>query len=289
MRQFLLGIDAGGTKTIGRLEADGVVLAERKVGPGNIASHPEAAIANIGSLVAELSHQTEVPLAAVHLVCGAAGAGSQQATRRLNHYLGNLGLASVRVTSDAYTSLIGASRGEPCIMLAIGTGSVAMRLDRAGRVRQFGGWGLAIGDEGSGATMGKAAVRALLWELDVYGEARNPLTHAVRNLVGEERDAILSWLAKAGPREYAALAPTVLELGQHCSEARNVLEKTITEVNQLLTAASGDEDLPLTLQGGLAQHLQHLLPAEVRQRLVPAQGTALDGACLIAREPERFK
>ncbi|AFU98698.1 BadF/BadG/BcrA/BcrD ATPase family protein [Simiduia agarivorans] len=288
MSQTILGIDAGGTKTIGRIEVDGVVLAERKAGPGNIASHPEAAVANIGSLVAELAHQTDVPLDTIHLVCGAAGAGSQQATRRLSHYLGNLGLASARVTSDAYTSLIGASQGEPCIMLAIGTGSVAMRLDRAGQVRQFGGWGLAIGDEGSGATMGKAAVRALLWELDVHGEARNPLTHAVRNLVGEQRDAILGWLSKAGPREYAALAPTVLELGHHCEEARKVLDKTIAEVNQLLEAASGDEDLPLTLQGGLAQHLQHLLPAAVQQRLVPARGTALDGACLIAREPQRF-
>ncbi|GAB2504460.1 glucosamine kinase nucleotide-binding domain-containing protein [Microbulbifer agarilyticus] len=284
MSSYFIGIDGGGTKTLARLEDANGHLATAKSGASSLTQDLDGAIKNIVDISRQVLAGTPIRAEQTHVVCGIAGAGNPTSAAKLQLALSAEGFGSVQVTSDAKTSLVGAGAGTPIVMVAIGTGSVAMQLGRDGNTRQFGGWGLAVGDEGSGAAIGKSLVRALLWELDIYGRAKSPVCEEVMSVVGQERAQILPWLQSAGSREYAALAPTVFKHLPHCALAGEIVRKTAAEVDRLIEAASDGETLPLALLGGLADKLgPHLHPAH-QDRQIPALGTALDGACILARQ-----
>ncbi|WP_066963624.1 BadF/BadG/BcrA/BcrD ATPase family protein [Microbulbifer sp. Q7] len=284
MNGYFLGIDGGGTKTLARLEDAHGERLTLKSGASSLTQDLDGAINNIAGLSRQVLARERVHPNQVHLACGVAGAGNPASAEKLRQRLCTLGFASVQIASDAQTSLLGAGAGTPIVMVAIGTGSVAMRLGRNGEIRQYGGWGLAVGDEGSGAAIGKSLVRALLWELDTHGRAVSALCQQVMTEVGEQRAQILPWLQQAGSREYAALAPAVFSHLPECPLARDIIGKTAAEVDRLIQAASGDENLPLAILGGLADKLSPHLHPDHQQRQIPPLGTALDGACMLARQ-----
>ncbi|GAA5524452.1 glucosamine kinase GspK [Microbulbifer aestuariivivens] len=283
MSDCFLGIDGGGTKTLGRISGPGVPPLELRAGPSSLTQDTSGAISTVMGLCHELLSHSRLSAARTRLVCGVAGAGNPAAAAKLTAALESLGFARVTVTSDALTSLIGAGGGNPLVMAAIGTGSVVMRLASDGQIRQFGGWGLAVGDEGSGAAIGKSAVRALLWELDMHGVPQTPLCQQVMAEVGQHRAPILNWLQKAGSREYASLAPLVFSHLPDCPLARDIVGSTTAEVERLIRAASAAEPLPLALLGGLADTLVPYLSEDLQERLTAPLGNALDGACIMAR------
>ncbi|UHQ56019.1 BadF/BadG/BcrA/BcrD ATPase family protein [Microbulbifer sp. YPW16] len=286
MSDWSIGIDGGGTKTLARLQGNGETL-ELRGGPASLTQDQSGAIGNITTLCRQLLAQRQLAPEQVALACGVAGAGNSAAAESLQGHLESMGFRSVRVCSDAITSLFGAAGGTPVVVAAVGTGSVVMRLNRDGTSRQFGGWGLAVGDEGSGAAIGKGAVRALLWELDLHGRAESDFCRTIMQRVGGDRASILPWLQTAGSYEYAALAPAVFEHLPTCARARAIVTERVAEVERLVRAALGDDDLPLTLLGGLADRLAPHFPADLRARLVPPRGSALDGACALARQEVR--
>ncbi|UTA48416.1 ATPase [Simiduia sp. 21SJ11W-1] len=288
MSHYYLGVDGGATKCVARLCNSDGTLCERRAGAASLTNDLTQAIATVQDVCHQLLTEAGLTPEQVHLAAGLAGAGKSDAAQAVHTALTNAGYASVHITTDAQTSLLGAGAGEPMVMVAVGTGSVAMRLSADGKITQVGGWGLAVGDEGSGAAVGKSAVRALLWELDLHGEPQTKLSRHVVEQVGRERAAILRWLSQAGPKEYAALAPAVFEFLPYCPLAQKIARKTASEVEQLIRAASGDQDLPITLLGGLAQNMSDLLSPDLRAKLVAPKGTALDGACTLARQRHQF-
>ena len=227
MINYFLGIDAGATKSIARLTHQQRIVNEVRGGQASLSYDLNLAIANVQSLCVDLLNQSNLDAKDIVLACGAAAAGNPEATKQLEAALMQLGFAHVLITTDAQTSLIGAGDGKPLAMIAVGTGSVAMRLSRDGSVKQFGGWGLAVGDEGSGAAIGKSAVRSLLWELDIHGTPQTKLSRYVVERVGRERPAILRWLRQGGPLEYAELAPAVFDFLPHCELERKIAKKKI--------------------------------------------------------------
>ncbi len=74
---------------------------------------------------------------------------------------GNLLLAG-----DEEIALDGAFRGGPGILIIAGTGSNVLGRAADGTMYQVGGWGPAIGDEGSGFWIGQEALRAGFWAKD---------------------------------------------------------------------------------------------------------------------------
>lgn len=284
MNSYYIGIDGGATKTLARFGGNGQQPIGKSAGPSSLTQNLPLAVSNVVSLCHQLLVAAGVRASLVTLACGLAGAGNEAAAQVLRGKLESMGFAKVAVTSDAHTSLIGARAGTPVVMAAIGTGSVAMRLDRDGSIRQFGGWGLSVGDEGSGAAVGKSAVRALLWELDLYGAPRTALSEQVILDVGSRRLAILQWLQQADSRKYAAIAPLVFEHQANCPLAREIVAKTAAKVERLIHAAWDHTDLPITLLGGLADKLAPHLAEKLQKHLIPPLGTSLDGACILARK-----
>jgi glucosamine kinase len=180
------------------------------------------------------------------------------------------------------TSAYGANLGAPAATVALGTGSVAMRLDHSGQLKQVGGWGFSIGDEGGAATIGKRAVRTMLWELDSTGSEESALSHTIKQKIGITRSEILMWLKSASAPDYARLAPIVSELAPVCPLARTVMLAHGEDVTTLINAVQQGGPLDVILIGGLATATVPYLSQAVQLLLKDAKGTSLDGACLLA-------
>jgi N-acetylglucosamine kinase-like BadF-type ATPase len=87
------------------------------------------------------------------------------------------------VVHDSVNALIGATAGEPGIIVIAGTGSVARAMDARGREMRASGWGYLFGDEGSAYWIGREAVRAISAEYDGFGE-KTRLTSVFRERLG---------------------------------------------------------------------------------------------------------
>lgn len=264
MRAYL-GIDGGGTGCRGRLVTEGTVR-EARGGPANIDADRSGTLANLRAVLTELAPP---PDCALHL--GLAGIMTE--TPDLRAALDWSGPLSV--SDDQVTSLRGALRGDGHL-LSVGTGSFAGRV-RGGAVTLIGGWGLELGDQASGAWLARAAVRRACLAHDRI-VPQDALTAAV---VARFGPAPAGWLAlpRGEKSRLAALVPEIIDL----PEAAPLLAEGAAYLEEALAALDWQGG-PVCLTGGLAASYAPRLSPEVRAALVPARGTALDGAVALAEE-----
>jgi N-acetylmuramic acid 6-phosphate etherase len=161
------GADAGGTHTrVVVADGSGDGLSQATGGPGNLQRvGAEALASRIAALLSDCGVER------VETLCvGAAGAGRPHDQEGLRQALSRRGLAeSVVVVSDARAALEGAHGGRPGIVCIAGTGSMVLGRDDAGRDRRAGGWGPALGDDGSAHGLVMAGIRACLQAVDGSG------------------------------------------------------------------------------------------------------------------------
>ena len=285
MPVYLLGIDGGGSKTLALLcDAQGVEVAQASSGPAHLTNDLPGACDTVLQLINTVLHQAQLTPAQIVLVVGIAGAGDDHLKQQLLTALKPDQYASCYVTTDAKTSLHGANSGAPVVAIALGTGSVAMRLDQSQQEQQVGGWGFSIGDEGGGAAMGKAAVRAALWEQDCHPDSYSKLAQYIFSVIGQNKTDMLTWLRQANANQYAALAPRVIALAGSCTAALGVLHKHAADVELLIKATRADTDLPVVVLGGLAEATVPYLSERVRSWCQSAKADSVRGAILIARQ-----
>lgn len=72
----------------------------------------------------------------------------------------------VFVVEDSDVALAGATGGSDGMLIYSGTGSVALGISRTGKRVKCGGWGYLLGDEGSGYSIGLAALQRICKVLD---------------------------------------------------------------------------------------------------------------------------
>ena len=159
---LFVGLDAGGTKTAVVAHAGGA--AHRFVGPGAHALRDGAdgAAATLAALVGQAREAfggAEIGGVGV----GLAGAGRAREQEAVAAALrGRLGGVRVAVTHDADVALEAAWGAGSGAVLLVGTGSLVYARCLDGTPLRAGGWGLALGDDGSGAALGRLALRAAL-------------------------------------------------------------------------------------------------------------------------------
>ena len=87
--------------------------------------------------------------------------------------------ATPSITTDAHAACVGAHRGRDGGVIIVGTGSIGWaKLN--GRHYRVGGWGLPVSDEGSGAWLGREALRRVLWAHDGRVGLDRPASRPVR-------------------------------------------------------------------------------------------------------------
>jgi len=287
---YLIGVDGGGTKTLVRiLHADGRVLIEHN-GPGSaLRNGAKTAWAVILETITNAFAAVDVtppPLSRLAAGMGIAGynvaqwAADFQAQAPVFHTL--------RLASDATTTLLGAHQGQPGAIIAVGTGTIGVALYPNGSERVVDGWGFPSGDDASGAWMGLRAINHVQHALDgraVQGTLTNAAIVFCANDTAASparqhtaREIVLDWLSQADQAAFARLARLVVAHAKDDAAAHAILQAAAAEIELMAQALDPDKQLPLALCGGLATALQSYFSDALQQRLVPAQADSADGA-----------
>lgn len=169
-RFYVLGIDAGGTKTVCQLaDQDGHTIAEAR-GPGaNLQAAGELQVEKVlHDVMEEAIGERDIFPAAICL--GIAGVDREDDAVIVRAIMKRIGSkAKVVVVNDALVALEAGVPGQPGVVIISGTGSISYGRNAAGQAARAGGWGYVLGDEGSGYWIGRAALRAVLRESDHRG------------------------------------------------------------------------------------------------------------------------
>lgn len=285
---IVVGVDAGGTKTRVLVESgDGARLAEI-VGPGAATAPGEAeeSAEIIESLVREAvaAAGREGVLPRV-VVAGVAGAGREAEQRELQDALVRREIAEETVVeTDAIIALTDAFGEGAGIILIAGTGSICFGRNGAGTLARCGGWGPIIGDEGSGAWIGRRALGIVAAAHDGR-EPETALTGAVLTAAQvNEVEQLIPWAIAADRDALAALAPSVIAAAMQDDTRANTLIDTAVEELVLHIRSLGrrlfmDERaaFDVALTGGLLGK-----GALIRKRMERRLKTAVPGATVKA-------
>jgi N-acetylglucosamine kinase-like BadF-type ATPase len=255
--RHVIGIDAGGTKTVGMLaDESGGVLAEARGGGANLQTHGELEVEKVFDHVLE-SLGRERPVAALCL--GIAGVDRPHDEGVIRAILRRLGWRqNARVVNDAAVALAaGAPDGYGVVILA-GTGSIAYGMDPAGKSARSGGYGFLLADEGSGYWLGHQALRAVVRATDGRGPHTllQPLVFGVLE-VSSVADMIPRVYEKGLPKHrVAALAPLVQRASDQGDRlAGDLLDTAADELGRAARAVARQialpETFPLVLAGGV--------------------------------------
>jgi N-acetylglucosamine kinase-like BadF-type ATPase len=169
----VIGVDAGGTKTVGLLADErGKVLRQARAGGANLRVHGELGVEKALYQVLEGLDVAESPAQVAAICLGIAGVDRETEKEVVRGVLRRLGIRrSIRIVNDALIALVAGAPEGTGIVLISGTGSIAYGIDPMGKTARSGGWGYLLGDEGSAFWLGHAAVRQGIRAADGRGPA----------------------------------------------------------------------------------------------------------------------
>jgi N-acetylglucosamine kinase-like BadF-type ATPase len=289
---FVLGLDAGGTKTVCLLAnaTDGTILGRGVGGPGNIHAAGAARVAMaladaIGAAFAAAGVATETATVAAAAI-GAAGAARADDRAAVGLLLrGAIAAGRYAVENDAAIALRAALPTGAGALLISGTGSIGYGRTAEGWEIRAGGWGYLLDDAGSAYAVGLAALTALLHAHDGRGPAtalRGPL---LENWELVAPEGIIARVYRQPPPrdEIAALAPLVLAAAREgdavaagiIAGAGEALGALAAATIRRLDAAPGTI-VPLVTDGGF-------LRAGEAQLLPPLLGVVAAGGLRVAQ------
>jgi N-acetylglucosamine kinase len=166
----VLGLDAGGTKTVCLLaDEQGNVVAEARRGGANLQAVGELEVEKVlhGVMEDAVGERPIVPAAICLGIAGVDRPADSAIVRGIMKRIGHQ--ARVLIVNDALVALEAGAPGQPGVVVISGTGSISYGRNAAGEAARSGGWGYVLGDEGSGYWIGRAALRAVLRESDRRG------------------------------------------------------------------------------------------------------------------------
>jgi glucosamine kinase len=279
-----IGIDGGGTGCrVAIADATGAIVAQSVGGPANFATNPSQAVLHVTQALGLAAASANLAQDYLHICpthIGLAGVLDDLDAANLG---AALPFTRLRVSDDRQTSMSGALGVNDGILAAIGTGSfVGARQGPV--VKYFGGWGLMLGDQASGAWLGRSALELCLL---VHDGLENPsdLTRSIFARIGKAPASFVAFGRQALPKDFAAFAPFVIEgagAGDH--NAVLLMQRGAHYLNRCFWAAGVAKDAVVCLSGGVGPHYAPYLAPEFANRVSAPKGTALDGALQLARQ-----
>jgi N-acetylglucosamine kinase len=256
----VLGIDAGGTKTVCLLaDEGGVVLSEGRAGGANLQASGELELEKVLYQVMEQAIGDR-PWRADAICLGIAGADRDDDVRTVRAIMRRISPGSrVLVVNDALVALEAGAPDVPGIVIIAGTGSIAYGRNGRGQAARAGGWGHILGDEGSGYWIGREALAAVVREADGRGPATG-LVEAVLEHFGVANPGELVHIvySREVPRKHVAALGPIVQRAASAGDAvaRQILERAAEEL--VLAARSvatrlemRGEPFPFVLAGGI--------------------------------------
>lgn len=299
--RLYLALDAGGTKTECCLADENRVLARSRTGSVKLMRVDEAeATLRLRNLLAEVASIAGVSLGDIHRTCmGLAGLSIAEVRQWARLTLAAELSGEILLAGDEEIALDAAFQGGPGILVIAGTGSNFIGRESSGRLRHAGGWGPAIGDEGSGHWIGNEAVRSALHAYD--REQPTPLLDAIQHYWElTSLPALIGYANQRPGPNFAGLVPVVAqaaEFGDRVAldvlrRAGRALAQQVLTVRRKLTT---DTETPFQVAytGGILANLP--VVRETMSAALQVQDPSLrfladpvdpiDGALWLARHP----
>ena len=241
---YYLGIDGGGTKTTCAVGDERQLLATATAGPSNIVRVGEQrARESLHQCVRQACAAVGITPAQIALTCvGAAGAARPEIAEAVRRMLAEILRSPIDVVGDLQTALEAAFDTGPGVIVNAGTGSFAYGRNAQGKTARAGGWGFAIGDEGSAHWIGRAAVSAVLRACDrATNQTRSeyedsPLVAELMKVWGVSSLGDLARIANSiPPPDFAALFPVVAAAAAEADDelAKQVLIRAGRELAEI--------------------------------------------------------
>lgn len=277
--KYLIGVDGGGSGTrVIIADTHQKILATAEGAPSALGQGIEKAWKAIMNTIALAfsNGKITVPMLS-ECAIGLGLSGANNIVWKNEFYLRNPGFKKIIIDTDGFTTLLGAHNGASGVIVAVGTGSVGMVLDKTGKRKDVSGWGFPSGDEASGAWLG---LRAASITQKTFDGRRNPstLSEAVQNFCGKNPEKFLAWLGEAKQNAFATLAPLVFQCAGSDPDALKLLNKAGIEIAIMVETLDPKGELPLSICGRLGIELIPYLPAEIKKRTQPAKGDSTVGA-----------
>jgi N-acetylglucosamine kinase-like BadF-type ATPase len=265
---FVLGIDAGGTKTVCLLaDAQGHILRSAR-GPGaNLATLGELEVEKVLHEVMEEAMVGQSGRPAV-ICLGIAGVDRTEDAAIIRSIMRRIGnKAPVLVVNDALIALQAGAGDGPGIVLIAGTGSICYGRNEEGHAARAGGWGYILADEGSGWWIGQRAIQAVMRHSDGRGPATSLMPRVLEHFGVSDAAMLVHEVYYHDPRRrlIAGLGPAVqAAVDEGDAVAREIVADAAGEL--ALAARSVAEKLkmrgaqfPLVLSGGAFRVVTSLL------------------------------
>ncbi|MEM7320558.1 MAG: BadF/BadG/BcrA/BcrD ATPase family protein [Pseudomonadota bacterium] len=278
----IVGIDGGGSGCRVRVaNRQNSELGAATGGPANFATDPQQTLRNVQEAVARALALASLTEAQVNLCVAHVGLAGILRQSDADAVAAGLPFSRCKVTDDRLTSVTGALGTSDGTLLAIGTGTfVAVRQNSD--IRYFGGWGLPLADQASGAWLGREALKHCLLVNDGL-ERETDLTRTLLSRFDNDPNTLVAFAGNAQPSDYAVFGPTVVEAAKNGDETGLALMARGTGyLKSCLDAATLSDDDVICLTGGIGPHYAPYFDRAYRDRIVPARGTALDGAMQLA-------
>jgi N-acetylglucosamine kinase-like BadF-type ATPase len=214
------------------------------------------------------------------------------------------GLARTWAGNDAWCALQAGAGSLDGIVIIAGTGSICCGSGPTRQTVRCGGWGVLLGDEGSGYWIGRNALNHLCRIKDGRLEEDTQLMNILHELNLSSPAELIGWIDRQDPgglrRQVASLAPAIIKLSANGDPLSNgIVMEAVQELYLMvettrikLTCAQGEPSLKVVCAGGLFENNDYFFGlfrthAESREpglTLTQLRTPASEGALLLARE-----
>jgi glucosamine kinase len=305
LSRYYLGVDGGGTNCRIRLtDADLVTLADANGGRSNLQIEAgEPAYRSIMEGTREVFAKAGIDYAETANTYACFGmAGGRLLSARDEFAARPWPFAAVRVYDDIDIARAGAHGGEDGAVIIVGTGSAALAMVD-GQRHQAGGWGFHIGDQMSGAILGRELVRRTVEATDGLLTG-SPLIEAVLQKFGGDVNAIMDWsfpkderaaaapaagapatLLGRAPAEFGALMPLFFEYFEKGDfVARELMELELSYIDNYVRWFKARGARKMAAVGGFGTRLYPLMIARYGDFIVTPKHEPLHGAVILAKQ-----
>ena len=307
LARYYLGVDGGGTNCRVRLTDESLkVLGEARGGPSNLQILAgelayESILAGASAAFASAGLPESAQSEAFGCFCMAGG---RSVTDRKSFESRPWPFAKVKVYDDIDAAHAGALGGEEGAVIIAGTGSAALAIVN-GQRHQCGGWGFHIGDQMSGAILGRELVR---WAVEAYDGlvTGSPLTDAVIAELGGDNGAVMDWsfpksstpvefrdaagnempvTVGRAPKAYGDFSRLIFDYYEKGDPVANALiDLELRYVDNYVRWFKERGATRMAATGGVGERLYSLLVDRYGSFIVKPLGDNLSGAVILAKQ-----
>ncbi len=284
LQNIFLAIDAGGTSCKARLiDENQQILSEHKSGPANIRLGVEAVLNEIHICAKECLKKANFSENIMNNLSVAIGmAGVSHAKDKVKQLKRLQNFKTFTIQTDSYIACLAAHDGQDGAVIISGTGSGGCYIKK-GIEYMIGGHGFMLGDQGSGADLGRRILRYSLLAFDNLEET-SPLTKEIMNHFDNDPAQMVKWSELAKPADYGNFAlPCIQAYKKGDTAAHKLVNQSLRDLKMLVEKLYNLTHKPVGIIGGVGNGLKEDLIQKLGSEKILAKSIdGLYGATLLA-------